>query len=145
MTHLCVGRSVPICYTRGQRITSPLWIAFTGNPFLVTGFAICYQKYVATWMYMPIASCTWLECNNANNETKRVSGLYQSVQPYSAGRVFCRCSCSLGKKIGSIVALLIAHSLSYEIAFKLGFKYPQHFTRLFKQRVANRPMSTGVP
>jgi AraC-like DNA-binding protein len=27
-----------------------------------------------------------------------------------------------------------------EIAYELGFKYPQHFTRLFKQRVGNTPM-----
>jgi len=26
-----------------------------------------------------------------------------------------------------------------EIAFELGFKYPQHFTRLFKQRVGQSP------
>ena len=26
-----------------------------------------------------------------------------------------------------------------EIAFELGFKYPQHFTRLFKQRVGKSP------
>jgi AraC-like DNA-binding protein len=28
-----------------------------------------------------------------------------------------------------------------EIAYELGFKYPQHFTRLFKQRVGNTPMA----
>ena len=27
-----------------------------------------------------------------------------------------------------------------EIAYELGFKYPQHFTRLFKQRVGNTPL-----
>ncbi|WP_262711033.1 helix-turn-helix domain-containing protein [Ilyomonas limi] len=26
-----------------------------------------------------------------------------------------------------------------EIAYELGFKYPQHFTRLFKQRVEQSP------
>jgi AraC family transcriptional regulator, transcriptional activator of pobA len=26
-----------------------------------------------------------------------------------------------------------------EIAYELGFKYPQHFTRLFKQRVGKSP------
>jgi len=26
-----------------------------------------------------------------------------------------------------------------EIAYKLGFKYPQHFTRLFKQKAGVRP------
>ncbi|WP_349773812.1 helix-turn-helix domain-containing protein [Chitinophaga horti] len=26
-----------------------------------------------------------------------------------------------------------------EIAYELGFKYPQHFTRLFKQRVGQTP------
>jgi len=26
-----------------------------------------------------------------------------------------------------------------EIAYELGFKYPQHFTRLFKQRVGHSP------
>ena len=26
-----------------------------------------------------------------------------------------------------------------EIAFEMGFKYPQHFTRLFKQRVGHTP------
>ena len=26
-----------------------------------------------------------------------------------------------------------------EIAYELGFKYPQHFTRLFKQRVGQSP------
>jgi AraC-like DNA-binding protein len=26
-----------------------------------------------------------------------------------------------------------------EIAFELGFKYPQHFTRLFKQKVGQSP------
>jgi len=28
-----------------------------------------------------------------------------------------------------------------QIAYELGFKYPQHFTRLFKQRVGSRRMS----
>jgi AraC-like DNA-binding protein len=28
-----------------------------------------------------------------------------------------------------------------EIAYELGFKYPQHFTRLFKQRVGNTPLA----
>jgi AraC family transcriptional regulator, transcriptional activator of pobA len=27
-----------------------------------------------------------------------------------------------------------------EIAYELGFKYPQHFTRLFKQRVGKSPI-----
>jgi len=27
-----------------------------------------------------------------------------------------------------------------EIAYELGFKYPQHFTRLFKQRVGRSPL-----
>jgi AraC family transcriptional activator of pobA len=27
-----------------------------------------------------------------------------------------------------------------EIAYELGFKYPQHFTRLFKQRVGSTPL-----
>jgi len=32
------------------------------------------------------------------------------------------------------------HSKSVsEIAYELGFKYPQHFTRLFKQRVGQTP------
>jgi AraC-like DNA-binding protein len=26
-----------------------------------------------------------------------------------------------------------------EIAYELGFKYPQHFTRLFKQKVGHTP------
>jgi AraC-like DNA-binding protein len=26
-----------------------------------------------------------------------------------------------------------------EIAYELGFKYPQHFTRLFKQKVGSTP------
>jgi AraC-like DNA-binding protein len=26
-----------------------------------------------------------------------------------------------------------------EVAYELGFKYPQHFTRLFKQRVGSTP------
>ena len=28
-----------------------------------------------------------------------------------------------------------------QIAYELGFKYPQHFTRLFKQRVGNTPLA----
>jgi len=28
-----------------------------------------------------------------------------------------------------------------EIAYELGFKYPQHFTRLFKQRVGYTPIT----
>jgi len=30
-----------------------------------------------------------------------------------------------------------------QVAYGSGFKYPQHFTRLFKQWVDNRPMNTG--
>jgi AraC-like DNA-binding protein len=30
-----------------------------------------------------------------------------------------------------------------QVAYELGFKYPQHFTRLFKQRVGQPPMNTG--
>jgi len=29
-----------------------------------------------------------------------------------------------------------------EVAYELGFKYPQHFTRLFKQRLVNLPTNT---
>ncbi|HEX5655525.1 MAG TPA: helix-turn-helix domain-containing protein [Chitinophagaceae bacterium] len=33
------------------------------------------------------------------------------------------------------------HSKSVsEIAYELGFKYPQHFSRLFKQRVGQSPI-----
>lgn len=32
-----------------------------------------------------------------------------------------------------------AHKSIHEIAYELGFKYPQHFTRLFKQRVGSTP------
>jgi AraC-like DNA-binding protein len=31
-----------------------------------------------------------------------------------------------------------------EIAYELGFKYPQHFTRLFKQKVGMTPMEYRI-
>lgn len=31
-----------------------------------------------------------------------------------------------------------------EIAFELGYKYPQHFTRLFKQRVGMSPQGYRI-
>jgi AraC-like DNA-binding protein len=31
-----------------------------------------------------------------------------------------------------------------EIAFEMGYKYPQHFTRLFKQRVGMSPQEYRV-
>ncbi len=48
--------------------------------------------------------------------------------------------------INAIICIILGHIYSHdaetivsEIAYELGFKYPQHFTRLFKQRVGQSP------
>ncbi|MBP6587389.1 MAG: helix-turn-helix domain-containing protein [Flavobacterium sp.] len=35
--------------------------------------------------------------------------------------------------------ILANNKTANEIAYELGFKYPQHFSRLFKQRVGQTP------